>query len=274
MRVYISVDLEGVAGIAHEEQTHPYRTDRAAEYAQAQRWMTQEANAAVRGALAAGATRVVVNDSHWHMRNLLADELHPAAELGSGSPKPGSMVDGIDGGFDAACFIGYHAKAGTAQAVIDHTYNDAIHDVRLNGLSVGEVGLNAAYAGSWGVPVVLVSGDQAVAAETRALLGTGVETVIVKESLGRQAARSVHPSVACERIEAGVQRALARAHTPWQPALPVTLEVELVTTHQADMAVLVPGVRRLAGRTVAFTAEQVPLAFATWRAVMNLATVP
>jgi D-aminopeptidase len=80
--------------------------------------------------------------------------------------------------------------------------------------------------------------------------------------------------VACERIEAGVQRALARAHTPWQPALPVTLEVELVTTHQADMAVLVPGVRRLAGRTVAFTAEQVPLAFATWRAVMNLATVP
>src|SRR5213595_776288 len=129
--------------------------------------------------VAAGATRVVVNDSHWFMRNLLAEELHQAAELLSGDPKPRSMVEGIDSGFDAALFIGYHARAGTPHAVLDHTYADRIHEVRLNGRPVGELGINAALAGVSGVPVALVSGDAALAAEAKELLGDDVTTVVV-----------------------------------------------------------------------------------------------
>src|SRR5437879_10783413 len=140
--------------------------------------MTAEANAAVEGALAAGATRILVNDSHWFMRNLLAEELHKAAELVSGDPKPRSMVQGIEDGFDAALFIGYHARAGTRDAILDHTYADRIHDVRLNGKPVGELGLNAGLAGVHGVPVALVSGDSAIAAEDMALSGGGVDGVM------------------------------------------------------------------------------------------------
>src|SRR5689334_11273004 len=193
MRVYISVDMEGVAGVVHESQTDPVTPAFAAEYARFRRLMTAEANAAVEGALAAGATRVLVNDSHWFMRNLLAEELHPGAELVSGDPKPRSMMQGIDeqGGFDAALFIGYHARAGTRNAILDHTYADRIHDVRLNQQPVGELGLNAALAGLHGVPVGLVSGDSAVAAEAKDLLGEGVATVIVKAAVSRHAAKSV-----------------------------------------------------------------------------------
>src|SRR3979490_505265 len=157
MRVYISVDMEGIAGVVHESQPHPATPAPpafAGDYGRFRRLMTAEANAAVEGALAAGATRVLVNDSHWFMRNLLAEELHQAAELMSGDPKPRSMMQGIDGGggFDAALFIGYHARAGTRNAILDHTYADRIHDVRLNGKPVGELGLNAALAGGHGVP--------------------------------------------------------------------------------------------------------------------------
>src|SRR5439155_494039 len=193
----ISVDMEGIAGVVHESQTDPTTPAFAAEYGRFRRLMTAEANAAVEGALAAGATRVLVNDSHWHMRNLLAEELHQAAELVSGDPKPRSMVQGIDAGFDAALFIGYHARAGTRNAILDHTYADRIHEVRLNGKPVGELGLNAGLAGVHGVPVALVSGDSALAAEAKDLLGAGVATVIVKQAVSRHAAKSVAPAVQC-----------------------------------------------------------------------------
>jgi len=214
VRVYISVDMEGIAGVVHESQTDPASPAFAPEYARFRRLMTAEANAAVEGALAAGATRVLVNDSHWHMRNLLAEELHQAAELVSGDPKPRSMVQGIDAGFDAALFIGYHARAGTRNAILDHTYADRIHEVRLNGKPVGELGLNAGVAGVHGVPVALVSGDSALAAEAKDLLGDGVATVIVKEAVSRHAAKSVAPAVACRMIREEVPRAEACAVHP------------------------------------------------------------
>src|SRR5882724_11920611 len=225
MRVYISVDMEGIAGVVHESQTDPATPAFAAEYGRFRCLMTAEANAAVEGALAAGATRVLVNDSHWFMRNLLAEELHQAAELVSGDPKPRSMMQGIDeggeGGFDAALFIGYHARAGTRNAILDHTYADRIHEVRLNGKPVGELGLNAGLAGVHGVPVALVSGDSALAAEAKDLLGDGVATVIVKEAVSRHAAKSVAPAVACRMIREEVPRALTRATgTPCTPATP------------------------------------------------------
>ena len=137
MRVYISVDMEGVAGIVHEDQTDPIDPRHAGDYNRFRRLMTGEANAAVEGAVAAGAKTVLVNDSHWLMRNLLAEDLHPAAELLSGGPKLRSMVEGVEAGFDAAVFIGYHARAGTAHAIIDHTYSTCVYEARLNGRAGG-----------------------------------------------------------------------------------------------------------------------------------------
>ncbi len=271
MRVYISVDMEGVAGIAHEDQTDPTDPRHAAEYARACRLMTGEANAAIEGALAAGATAVLVNDSHWLMRNLIADELHEAAELISGGPKVHSMVEGIDGGFDAAMFIGYHGRAGTANAVIDHTYTDRVFEVRVNGTAFGELGLNAALAGTFGVPVVLISGDRAVADEASALLGDQIEAVVVKEGLGRFSARSVAPAVARRRIHDGAKRALAHRRAPFTVTSPVTFSVDFAKTQMAEMALLIPGSRRTAGRTVEYTHDDYREAFRAWRAMYNLA---
>jgi len=271
VRIYISVDMEGVAGVAHEDQTDPTDPRHAAEYNRSCRLMTAEANAAIDGALAAGATRILVNDSHWLMRNLLPDELHPSAELVSGSPKLRSMMEGVELGFDAALCIGYHARAGTAQAVIDHTYTSRVHEARLNGRPVGELGLNAALAGTWDVPVALVSGDQALAAEARDLLGEEVETVVVKHAVSRFAARSLAPAEACRRIGAGVTAALGRPHRPFRLAPPIELEVELALTQMADMAELVPGSVRTGGRTITFRHQDYREVFRAWRAIYNLA---
>ena len=273
MRVYISVDMEGVAGVVHEHQTDPVDTRRAGEYARSCRLMTAEANAAVAGALAAGATTVCVNDSHWLMRNLVADELDERAELISGGPKALSMVEGIDGGFEAAMFIGYHGRAGTRASVIDHTYTDRVHEVRVNGQPVGELGLNAGIAGAFGVPVVLVSGDHTLAAEAKEILGKTVETVVVKQGLGRFAARSLSPAEARRRIADGARRALARTHRPFTFSGPVTIEVEFGLTVHADMAELVPGSVRTDGRTVRYHHAEYREAFRAWRAMYNLASV-
>jgi D-amino peptidase len=273
MRVYISVDMEGIAGVVHEHQTDPTDVRFAAEYARSCRLMTGEANAAIEGALAAGAEGVVVNDSHWLMRNLLADELHPAAELMSGGPKALSMVEGIDDGFDALFFIGYHGRAGTARSTIDHTYTDRIHEVRVNGAPMGEMGLNAAVAGCFGVPVALVSGDETVAAEARGTFGEHVETVVVKRAVSRHAARCLAPAEARRRIRAGAESALHRPHPPYVARVPVTIETEFARTVHADMAELVPGSERTAARTVRYRHEDYREAFRAWRAMYNLAGV-
>jgi D-amino peptidase len=271
MRIYISVDMEGVAGVVHEDQTDPIEPRHAGEYNRMRRLMTSEANAAIEGALAAGATRILVNDSHWAMRNLLAEELHPAAELLSGGPKLRSMVEGIELGFDAAFFVGYHAMAGTRHAVIDHTYTGIVHQARLNGQPAGELAINAALAGSYGVPVAMVSGDQALAAEAKALLGEGVEAVVVKHAVGRFAARSVAPAESCRRIREGAAAALARRHAPLRLEAPIRLEVEFGFAHMADMAELVPGSVRTGGRTLKYVHDDYFEVFRAWRALYNLA---
>ena len=271
MRVYISVDMEGVAGVVHEDQTDPTEPRHAGEYNRMRRLMTSEANAAIEGALDAGATRILVNDSHWLMRNLPAEDLHPAAELLSGGPKLRSMVEGVELGFDAALFVGYHAMAGTRHAVIDHTYTSIVHEARLNGRPVGELAINAALAGSHGVPVAMVSGDQALAAEAKALLGDGIETVVVKHAVGRFAARSVSPAESCRRIREGAAAALRRTHLPFTPDAPIRLEVEFALTHMADMAELLPGSMRTGGRTLEYVHEDYREVFRAWRAFYNLA---
>jgi D-amino peptidase len=183
------------------------------------------------------------------------------------------MVEGIDGGFDAAMFIGYHARAGTRHATIDHTYTSRVFEARINGQPVGELALNAAMAGTHGVPVALISGDQALAAEAKALLGEGVETVTVKEAVGRFAARSLAPSLACERIRAGAAKTLKRKHAPFTFKPPIRLEVDFIVSQMADMAELVPGSSRAGGRTVGYSGDDYREVFRAWRAMYNLASV-
>ena len=276
MRIYLSVDMEGIAGVVHEDQTNPTDPRCAGEYARFRRLMTLEANAAIEGAVAGGATKILVNDSHWTMRNLLAEELNPAAELISGGPKTWSMMEGIDRGWDLAAFIGYHAKAGTIKAILDHTYTSRILDVRLNGTSVGELGINAALAGAFGVPVALLSGDDAIAGEARALLGDAVRTVVVKEAVSRHSARSVAPELACGMIRDAMRDVVSTQRIgpttrPYVVPAPVTIEVDFAMTVEADHAAMAPGFMRTGPRTVAFRHEDYREVFRAFRTIFNLA---
>jgi D-amino peptidase len=210
MKVYLSVDMEGIAGISHPNPTN--RGD--AGYPGAVELMTAEANAAIAGCRAAGATDVLVNDSHGGMYNLDARTLDPAARLLQGQ-KVWSMVAGAgpDAGFDVALFVGYHARAGHPTGTIAHTYSGRPTETRLNGQPVGETGLNASVLGQWGIPVGLVTGDDALADEVADWL-PWAERVIVKIGTGGNAAAALHPSLAQEMIRAASERAIA-AKSAW-----------------------------------------------------------
>src|SRR5690625_3541862 len=162
MKIYISVDMEGVAGVVSWSQVTPGQPEDPA----AREWMIEAANAAVEGALEAGATEVIVNDSHNGMRNLLLHQLHPHARLISGGLKDNAMMAGIDNTFSAAMFVGYHGRGG-GEGVLAHTWSSSVIGTRLNGVEVGEWGLNAMMAGEFGVPIVMVSGDDCVAKEVK-----------------------------------------------------------------------------------------------------------
>ncbi|MCL6449993.1 MAG: M55 family metallopeptidase [Acetobacteraceae bacterium] len=273
LRVYVSADMEGVAGVVSPRQAGVEGD----EYRAACALMVGEVNAAVEAALQAGASLVVVNDGHGNMRNLAPAALHKEARLISGEFKPLSMMEGVGGGFDAALLIGYHSRAGSP-GVIDHTYSGrTVLDVKLNGRPVGETGINAGVAGFFGVPVVMVSGDSVVAAEARELLGP-VETAVVKEPAGRLAASSLSPARAQEEIRAAVARALSPGGAlgrvkPLVFPAPVTVEVSFMTTAMADSACLIPGVEAVAPRQVRFTGGDYLTAFRCLRAMITLAYV-
>ena len=255
MKVYLSVDMEGVAGVVHTDQTR--RTGH--DYERARRWMTAEASAAVAGAFAAGATAVLVNDSHADMRNLVLEELDPRAELISGSLKPMSMVQGVAAGFGCALFVGYHAGAGSKAGILDHTYYGAVvARCRVGGRDWNETAINAAVCGTLGVPVALVTGDATTCTQAREHLGE-VETVVVKDAITRYSARSLHPEVARARIEEAAARAVRRAQAgafaPFRPAPPHELEIDFVNSACADAAELIPGTQRRDGLTCAYRAD-------------------
>jgi D-amino peptidase len=269
-KIYISVDMEGISGVVHSDQV----SSTGADYNAARKWMAEDVNAAVEGALAAGAAEIVVNDSHGSMRNILPSDLHPKAVLISGSPKPLSMMQGLDGSFNACIFIGYHGKAGTADAVLDHTISSSVvRGIKINGTEMPELGINAAIAGYYGVPVILVSGDVAVCKQARELLGNDIVTVPVKDAIGRTAARLVPLKEAQRTIKDRVTRAIRdlRTFKPYRLSSPYKFELEYFTSAQADMGALVPQVERTDARTVTFTEDDLIRGFKLLRALIALA---
>ncbi|MBK6489017.1 MAG: M55 family metallopeptidase [Gemmatimonadetes bacterium] len=265
-KVYISVDLEGIAGVVANSQTSPA----GANYDWARKQMMAETNAAIEGAFAGGATEVLVNDSHGPQTNLRPDEIDRRATLITGQPKPLGMTQGLDSTFDAAVYIGYHAPGSTADAVHGHTFSGALKVVRLNGKEVGEYGLNAMVAGYWGVPVVFIAGDRA-AVEMASDFIPGVDGLVVKEGIGYYAAKTMHPVEAREKIAAGVRAALVKriARPPVKLGPSITLEVELDALAHADQVALVPGMKRN-GRTVSYTSSDPLTIYKVARVIMAL----
>ncbi len=269
MKIFLSVDLEGISGVVHEEHTR--RDGR--EHDRARRLMTGEANAAIAGALQAGAEEITVNDSHGTMRNIIPEELREEAKLITGSLKPLSMMQGIERGFDAAFFIGYHARRSTTRGILDHTYSGAtVSDVQVNGRTLGETGLNAAIAGYHDVPVVLVTGDSAVTSEAKTLLGE-VETVTVKEAQSRYSAKCLHPNKAREAIREGAISALRRKGTmrAFKIEPPIELKVEFMNSGMADQAELLPDATRTGPRIITYLANDYLMAHRAFRVMITLA---
>jgi len=270
MRVFVSADMEGVAGIARDEQTDPSSPLHAAS----RNLLTQEVNAAVEGALQAGVQEVVVSDGHWTCLNLLPEELHPRAELVSGYPRRLYMGAGMGPGFDAAFFVGYHAAAGTPDAVLDHSYAEGrvVHQVRLGGVPQCEGSLTGYLCGVFDCPVALVTGDAAAVSQMHEFV-LEVEGVVVKEGMGRQVARSLHPQAARDRIRTGAARAIERLPTIAPMRLPgaAALEVDFVSTAMADSCERVPRVARLGPRTVGYSSEDYVEVYNLFLAMVDLA---
>lgn len=255
MDVLISVDLEGVAGIAARQQLHSGGRD----YPAARALVTAEANAAVAGAFDGGATSVVVNDSHAAGDNLLAEELDPRAEFVIGDPKPLDMLQELSPQTGVVLFVGYHVGPASRTGVLGHSFSGAAFaDVRLNGDSLSEAELNALVAAELGVPVGLVTGDDVICA-LAARTFPGVVTVPVKTAVGRTAARSLHPASARTAIATGARDAVRNAAdgrlAPVAIPPELVVEVELRVNGAADLAALVPGTERTDARTIRYRAS-------------------
>jgi D-amino peptidase len=261
MKVLMSVDMEGISGVATRRETAtgwPAGAAKGNDYERARLWMTADANAAIGGAFEGGATEVLVADAHDGMLNLIWESLDPRAELIRGyENRQSGMIEGIDASVAAVFFVGYHARAADGRGVLSHTFNgpDTLWNVCLNGEPASEARFNAAVAGHYGVPVALVTGDDVICEETRSWLPQ-VETAIVKYAIDRYSARCLSQQTAHERIRVGACRALERLSEmrPYQMTTPIHLEMTLGDSSMATAAARIPGVRRVDDRGVSYSA--------------------
>jgi len=270
MKIFISCDMEGITGTTGPDDVDP----RKEPYKRFQKLMTGDVNAAVKGALLAGADEILVNDSHDGMRNILIEELNPKAQLISGFSKPLCMMQGIDSSFDLAILVGYHARAGTAAAVMNHTvFGKEIMDVWINDMPVGETGINSGLAGYFGVPIGAVTGDDKVTKEARTLLGN-IETAMVKEGLDRYVARCLPPEKTRELIENTTKRAVERKSEfkPLKYSFPVKFKVRFASTAEAAAVSVLPIVTREEPRTVSIASNDYLEAFRTFFGILMLAS--
>ncbi|MGI8737231.1 MAG: M55 family metallopeptidase [Candidatus Eremiobacter antarcticus] len=269
--VLISSDMEGCATLVHWDEVRP---GSAPEYVRARRILTDEVNAAAAGAFAAGANRVVVNDSHSTMRNIDLERADPRVEVISGHFKPHYMLQGIAQGFAAAYFIGYHGGIGSQDAVMGHTYSPhAIFECRLNGEVASELTLNAALAGHFAVPVVLVSGDATTVAESKRNL-PWAQTVETKRSLSYYSADCASPQRVSEAVRAAAATALERIGEAklFSASVPVRLEIDTLKTYHSDAIAWMPGFSRPGPRTVSFTGTDMLQAYRALMAAIYVAT--
>ncbi len=256
MRIYISADIEGIAGVVTREHTTP----QGFEYQSARVWMTDSVTAAANACYAAGASEVVISDSHGNAQNLLLDRLPKGVALVRSWPRPLSMMQGVEvGKFDGALFIGYHAGATNVGGILAHTFRSAsLREVRVNGKAVPEAGINAAIAGHFGVPVLLVSGDDVCIGETVAIL-PDIEPVTVKWAHSRFSARTLMPEASYELIAEGVKRAIKRRKKikPHVVEGPITLEVSYLYRAPVDYLVMLKGIERLDAFTIRYVADDI-----------------
>jgi len=256
-KVYISVDMEGISGVNGNDQTAAGQP----EYGRARKLMAEDANAAIRGAFAGGATEVVVNDSHGSQRNLLPEDLDPRVRLISHSFKRHGMMEGLDESYDAVIFVGYHAKAEAPRGLFAHTGSGVVRDLQVNGVSVGEGGMNAAMAAWYGVAVALVTGDDAAVEEVRAA-APGVRTVAVKRAINTRAVELLPLTEARRLIEDGARQAVAAARKPApvrSGSYKVTMRFRDVTI--PEVASAFREMERPAPDTIAFARDTMPDAY-------------
>jgi len=268
MKILIAADMEGITGVTNWDQVTPGHP----EYSRFRKLMTDDVNAAVRGVFAGGADDVVVADGHWNGSNILIEELDARARLNSGSPAPLGMLQGLGRDVAGVLFIGYHARQGSQEAVLDHTWsNTCVSNVWLNEMMAGEYTLNAALAGHFNVPVLMISGDQIVCAQAKEQIGD-LATVVVKQATGHFSAECLPPEVSQKLIQKAAQRAVKKlikktTPKPFVLKTPITVTVELNSSDMADKAMLMPGVTR-SGLKLSFTAEDMPAAYSAFRALV------
>lgn len=256
-KVYISVDMEGISGVNGDDQTSAGQP----EYARGRKLMLEDANAAIRGAFAGGATDVLVNDSHGSQRNLLPEDLDPRARLISHSFKRHGMMEGLDESFDSVLFVGYHAKASAPRGLFAHTGSGVVRDVQLNGVSIGEGGMNAAMAAWYGVAVALVTGDDTAVEEVKAS-APGVTGVVVKRAINTRAVELVPVAEARRRIEAGAKAAVAAAKKPAPVrAGPYKVTMQFRDVTIPEVASAFREMSRPAADTIAFERDAMPDAY-------------
>ena len=268
MKVLISADLEGVSGVVHPDQIYP---DGVFYKETLMRW-SQELNAIVSGLKEAGVETIVINDAHNHMRNLNNSMVQNAMVI-SGWQKPLSMLSSVDQGYDACFFAGYHAKAGSA-STLSHTYRPRIiKQVYLNKIPVGEIGLNAALAGFYNVPVTFISGDEETCLEAQVLLGNQIVTVQTKKGLSRYAALSYPFETNLRNLKAGAIKAI-KEKDKWKVykiTSPCTISVVFSEPNHADACELIPNVKRVTDNQVEFSAQLYPVVFKCFLAMGALA---
>lgn len=272
MKILIAADMEGISGVTNWNQV----TQGHFEYPRFRAIMTEDVNAAIRGALEGGAQQVVVTDGHGSGSNILIEALDSRARLNSGNASPFAMVQGIEAGdFDGVLYVGYHARSGSADGVLAHTWSSQrVANVWLNDILMGEYGLNAALCGYYGSPVVMISGDQTACAQAVELLGD-LETAVVKQATSFQSAECLPPSAAQGLIQAAASRAVAKLAAgqgpkPFAITQPVQGVLEFRLVEMADSASHLPGATRLDGTRIVFSATDMPTAYKTFRALVAL----
>jgi D-amino peptidase len=253
-RVYISADMEGVAGVVTGDQLGPPGF----EYERFRGFMTDEVLAAIEGARAAGATEFLVSDSHGNGENLLIERFPKDVQIVRSWPRPLAMMQGIDSTFEAVLFVGYHASTTNTEGVRAHTMSSAhLADLRLNGVSMPEAGLNAAIAGHFGVPVAMISGDDAIVKEAQALLGP-IAGAVVKWNYGFHSARTLTPAAACDAIREAARRSLAEPRRkPYTVAAPVTLDLRFKNYRPAEVLAYLPNVERTDAHAIRFRGKDI-----------------